>query len=194
LLIARIHFRSQAFILVALTGLAVLAVEQIRWDEVKPAMASAARTVRVIVLVMALWLGVRLVQQVVLDRGDLAYESNFRKYEREATRLERLACDLPDVRLAHYPEGVYSYWFSGLQPASKYIFMWPWVAEVGQAEMIRELEGERYVIVIVTDEVVWDEYATSDYLRPLLDYLEANYHKVSKDTYLSPALFAACAQ
>ena len=50
------------------------------------------------------------------------------------------------------------------------------------------------MIVIVTDEVVWDEYATSDYLRPLLDYLDANYHKVSKDTYLSPALFASCPQ
>ena len=194
LLIARIHFRSQAFILVALTGLAVLAVEGIQRDRVKPALASAARTVRVIALVMALWLGVRLIQQVFLDRADFSYESNFRKYERDAMRLDRLACGRPDVRLAHYPEGVYSYWFSGLQPASKYIFMWPWVAEVGQAEMIRELEGEQYVIVIVTDELVWDEYATSDYLRPLLDYLDANYHKLSKETYISPALFNACPQ
>lgn len=194
LLIARIHFRSQAFILAALTGLAVLAVEEMHRDRVRPAMASAARTVRVIALVMGLWLGVRLVQQVVIDRSDLAHASNFRKYEREAARFERLACDLPDVRLAHYPEGVYSYWFSGLQPASKYIFMWPWVAEAGQAEMIRELEGEPYAIVVVTDEVVWEEYATSEYLRPLLDYLEANYDKVSKDTYLSPALFESCPQ
>ncbi|MEW5939868.1 MAG: hypothetical protein AB1750_09425, partial [Chloroflexota bacterium] len=152
----------------------------------------AAKTVRVIVLAMTVWLGVRLVGQMISDRADLTYDANFQKYEREANRLERLACDLPDVRLAHYPEGVYSYWFSGLQPASKYLFLWPWVAEVGQAEMIRELAAQKYVIVIVTDEIVWDAYPTSDYLRPLLDYLDANYRKVGKETYLSPALFEAC--
>ncbi|MEW5939867.1 MAG: hypothetical protein AB1750_09420 [Chloroflexota bacterium] len=192
LLIAKAHYRSQAFILVAMIALSMFALGEVRWDSVKPAMASAGRTLRVIVLAMTLWLGVRLVGQMIHDRADLTYDANFQKYEREANRLERLACDLPDVRLAYYPEGVYAYWFSGLQPASKYLFLWPWVAEVGQEEMIRELAEQEYVIVIVTDETVWDAYPTSDYLRPLLDYLDANYQKVGKETYLSPALFQAC--
>jgi hypothetical protein len=72
--------------------------------------------------------------------------------------------------------------------------MWPWVAEVGQDEAIRELAAQKYVIVVVADETVWDAYPTSVYLRPLLDDLNANYHKVGKETYLSPALFSACPQ
>jgi hypothetical protein len=194
LLIAKVHFRSQAFILVGVTALAWVAIEGTRGGPVKPGWASAGRTLRVIVVVMTAWLGVRLAGQMIVSRADLTYESNFKRYEREANRLQRLSCDLEDVRLAYYPEGVYAYWFSGLEPASKYIFMWPWVAEVGQEEAIREISAQNYAIVIVTDETVWDAYATRDYLRPLLDYLNANYHKVSKDTYLSPALFAACPQ
>jgi hypothetical protein len=194
LLIAKVHFRSQAFILVAMTALAWVALGEVRWGEGRVGGAAAGRTLRVIVVVMSLWLGLRLVQQIYVDRSSLSYEANFRKYERESNRLQKLSCNQPDVLLAHYPEGVYSYWFSGLRPVSKYIFMWPWVAEVGQNEMIADLGGQKSVIVIVDDEIVWDTYNTQDYLRPLLDYLEANYHKVSKDTYISPALFAACPQ
>jgi len=194
LLIAKVHFRSQAFILVAMTALASVMIGGVAWDKMKPVWASAGKTVRVIVLVMTMWLGLRLVGQMFLDRADLMYESNFKKYEREADRLQRLACDLPDVTLAYYPEGTYAYWFSGLQPASKYIFMWPWVAELGQEEAMREIGAQKYAIVVVTDETVWDAYPTSDYLQPLLDYLNANFHKVGKETYLSPALFADCPQ
>ncbi len=192
LLIARAHFRSQAFILAALTALAVLVVEQVRWAEVRPLLASLARGLRLVTLVMAFWLGIRLSGQIILERQNLTYDANFRKLERAGDRLDRLACGMENVHLADYPEGMYSYWFSDLAPVSKYIFMWPWVAEIGQQEMIRELQEQPLAIVVVTDEVVWDAYPTLEYLAPLVEYLDANYHKVSKDTYISPALFESC--
>jgi hypothetical protein len=46
--------------------------------------------------------------------------------------------------------------------------------------------------VILRDAVIWDRYDTRDYLRPLAEYLEANYHRVAEGTYLSPALHALC--
>jgi len=192
LLIARVDFHAQAFILVALTAIAAVLLDAFPRKDSKPFFEIGARALRIMVLVMALWLGFRLVQQILVDRHSLSYQANFGTYERQARRLQKLACDLPDVRLAHYPDGVSSNWFSGLQPASKYLFMYPWVADVGQTETIHELESEPYAIVIVTDESIWGVYNTSDYLRPLLEYLNGNYYKVNKDTYLSPALHRAC--
>ncbi|MEW5939866.1 MAG: hypothetical protein AB1750_09415 [Chloroflexota bacterium] len=192
--IAKVTFHAQPFTLVALTTLSALAINEFPLPISKPVPAALVRAARVLMILMTLWLGIRLSQQIILERQNLAYDKNFAAYEKQAANLQKLSCSNPDVRLAFYPAGVYQYWFSGLQPASKYIFMWPWVAEVGQDEMIRELQGQEFVIVVVRENLVWESYNSLDYLRPLIDYLEANYRKVSKEIYVSPALFETCPQ
>jgi hypothetical protein len=97
------------------------------------------------------------------------------------------------VSLAYYPDGIAYYWFADMKPVSKYVFMWPWVAEVGLDEVIDELgREEELTIVVREDKLVWGLYDTKDYLQPLDEFLEENYHEVEDGIFLSPGLYAKC--
>ncbi len=109
------------------------------------------------------------------------------------THYREITCNLPDIKFALYPVGGYHYWFTQLPPVSRYLYMWPWVAEYGQNEVIQELANpDERALVVIQDSTIWQIYDSEDYLKPLADYLDANYRKVEDHTYISPALAAAC--
>jgi hypothetical protein len=112
----------------------------------------------------------------------------------KSSQILETACNRTDVMLADYPNGLYSYWFTGLKPATKYTFLWPWVAKVGQDEIIETLDQKQAepVLVYMHEMEVWNKYSTQEYLAPLYDFLENNYVKVADGTYMSPRLASEC--
>ena len=108
----------------------------------------------------------------------------------EATK--ELACGQPDVLYAHYPGTAYALWFADMKPVSRFIFMFPWEAEVFLDEVIGALDQDQVLaIVLIRNTDVWG-HQVQDYLSPLLEYLDTNYVMVDVDTWISPHLAAQC--
>lgn len=192
LVINKWDFRSQPFITVALIAISAIVINEWQWETVNQYLKLIQKGIRLITTAMALWLILRLGTYIYLNWHNLSYVAGFASLEKETASLQELACHRSDVLLAYYPEGNYWYWFSDLKPVSKYIFMWPWIAEVGLNDVISELDQQEFVIVVLKDTNVWGLYDTSEYLSPLYQFLEANYHKVKDGIYISPKLFMSC--
>jgi hypothetical protein len=81
-----------------------------------------------------------------------------------------------------------------MEPVAGYLFMWPWMAEVGLEDVIAELAQEQTLaVVIVREGSVWGLYDTNEYLRPLNEFLQETYAQTDDGIYISPALAARCA-
>ena len=142
---------------------------------------------------MACWLGMRVAVNIYINR-DAFTNTELALLETKSDQILETACNQENVMLADYPNGLYSYWFTGLKPATKYTFLWPWVAKVGQAEIIETLDKNRDkpVLVYMHEMTVWGTYPTKEYLAPLYDFLNKNYVQVGGETYLSPKLASDC--
>jgi hypothetical protein len=55
-------------------------------------------------------------------------------YEKLGSSIRDAACDQKDVQTLYYPNNPIVYFVTEIPPASKYTFMYPWVAEIGQQE------------------------------------------------------------
>jgi hypothetical protein len=103
------------------------------------------------------------------------HEANYAVYEAEAVEIWReLACSRSGVSLGYYPGNPIIYWFTGMRPVSRYIVMWPWIAEVALADVISSLD-EELAVACVADTAVWDKYSTREYAHSLLTWLDRNY-------------------
>ncbi len=192
LVIAKTSFRAQPFIFTALFAISAILTDEFGACLPSISWRRAQQWARIAILLLAVWMGFRFTSQIYQERNKLSYEVHFKDEEKHAAQIMKLTCGQADVLLADYPTGIYSYWFTDLQPASKYLFLWPWVAEVGQDEVIAQLHDEELVIVILNNGIVWGQYDTAEYLRPLNDFLNENYQRVGPNTFLSPELFARC--
>ena len=191
MVIGRSSFRAQPLVLTALFALsAALTAERAAGPS--RFWSGAERVARITLLILVTWMSFRFLGQTYSERENLSYSANFRDLEKRSTFITTLACGQSGVFLADYPTGIYSYWFTDLAPASRYLFLWPWVAEIGQQEVIAQLSQEQFAIVLIENGVVWETYDTRDYLRPLNDFLSQNYHRVRQGVYISPQLFVHC--
>jgi hypothetical protein len=193
LIIHKWGFRSQPFVLVSL--LAMIGIITAEWwqSETKMPLKWLHIMVSVILGLMVIILSGRLGLHI-----DRAYSGSYRNppfitLKEEAAYLKTITCQDPEVRLAHYPVGNYYYWFSEMKPVGKYIYMWPWVADVGLPEVIAELDHPHMLAVVVRqDMLIWERYDTREYLRELDELLEWKYIELSPGVYVSPALFRLC--
>ncbi len=195
LVINKWDFRGQPFVLVSLIAISALITTEWRRDGNQRFLRITQNIVGVVVLGMVCWLCLRSGINIVQNLN--AYgKVQFANYESDAAHILDLTCHQSDVRLAHYPSGGnYHYWFTGLKPVSKYVYMWPWVAEVGLEDVINEL-GQKKVkaIVVIQETTIWGKYDTKVYLGPLIEFLDTNYQKVEEGVYLSPKLFNRCSK
>jgi hypothetical protein len=71
--------------------------------------------------------------------------------------------------------------------------MWPWVAEIAQDDIIKELgEKDELAVVIIDSPPLWGKYFPKQYLNHVIDYLAKNYVKKSDDLFISPELARRC--
>ncbi|HLF24910.1 MAG TPA: hypothetical protein VJG32_01130 [Anaerolineae bacterium] len=209
LVISANTFRSNGFVLVSLITAAWFVVEHARRDEASrrgqanyPPLAQQSfsfaftrlsrempRVLISLVLIGALVKGVVTIVQV----NRLSYKTNFGAEEQVARYiLSDAACGRQDVALAFYPDGPLYNFLTQMPPVAKYLFMWPWVAEVAASEVIERLEAGNAVVYLDLTRTLWGKYPNKDYLAALKNYLDVKYEEVDQGFYVSPDLAHAC--
>lgn len=194
------RFRAIPFILVALFASAWCCTEQWqrppaaglpeqrRWQPSRLALPYFTRGVVGLALLCLLLLGL---DGIVENRAYLSYTANFQGYEQRAAMLRRLACDRPDVALIDYPSDPLMHFFTRMRPASPYIFMLPWVAEVALPEVIQRLASTPTLVQIDPDGAIWGR-RNSLYMASLIEFVSTHYVVVGRGLYRSPELNVAC--
>ncbi len=120
-----------------------------------------------------------------------AWQSDFSQLTTEARLLRNAAKGRSDVRLGHYPAGNYMLYLAGLRPVSKFTDYYPWVADLGRAELDADLAKAPAVLLrIDIAGNVWG-YANRDTLAAEITY--ARTHLVQERAgslflYVTPSL------
>jgi hypothetical protein len=140
---------------------------------------------------MFLWLNLRMVGYWIDHRTELSYESQFGHFMETGDNYRHLTCGNEEASLLAYPLETTTNFFSKLPLTSRYLFMTPWVANVGQQEVISDLPGKFAVVFIAKGTDIWG-YQTNDFLRGLIDYLDQEYIEVEPNIYISPELKQYC--
>jgi hypothetical protein len=185
-------FRAAGFIMVALVAASAV-ITGAWWKNVNKNIMRLRVAAGALIGFMVIWLGLRVaVHSYLQDPGNLSWERHFARHEATAAEFERMACGQSGVLLGFYPGPGYAHWFTEMEPVSGYWLMYPWVAEVGLDDVLETLNqaGVRAIVRIRGREV--KGYDPRDYLRPLSEYLDENYVRVSDGVYLSPTLASLC--
>lgn len=194
IVISKWDFRSQPFIIFAIMTIGAIISGDWWHSEKAGAASSALLSLRLIITASLAWMLLQSTLLIYEYRHQLSYQSNFGEMEKIGAQFEELLCKQKNVKLALYPGFfMHQYWFLDRSPVSKYIFMWPWVAEIGLPEVISELGQKGSLSLIhIDNSIVWEKYMPEDYLRPLLNFLDKNYVKISDGLYISSELEAKC--
>ncbi len=192
LIIEKWGFHAQPFIVVSLIGISALITHEWWQGTGHKLLKTAEIVVGFTVLLLTCWLGVRLMDNIYTLRNTYG-ERQVAGFKNDALTIKELTCDLPNVLLGYYPAGSYWYWFTGMKPVSKYVYLWPWVADVGLDDILNQLgQDQELAIVVRQDVIVWNTYDSKQYLHQLDVFLEMNYHKISDKMYISPELYSRC--
>ncbi len=140
-----------------------------------------------------LWLVLRSADTLMQDQRQLSYARNLGFHLSVVDYLRNdLACGRTDVSLAYYPgEPTFNY-LTGFPPVSKYLYLFPWVAEVALPDVLHSLSTGKVIVYVDWNAVLWERYQAADYLAELKTYLEANYLDAGRGFYVSPDLGRAC--
>jgi hypothetical protein len=115
------------------------------------------------------------------------------RIERFGDELRRITCQRRDVELLVYPFNPMVYLLPGFEPASRYTFMYPWLAEIGQQEVIDALQDHPSAVVQVKwERRIWQDVTVKEYLPDLYVFLRENYYPVSDTLWISPELAREC--
>lgn len=182
------RFRANPFVIQAILAASWVSAQLWCFGAGSPSWARiASRAGGACVLVALLWAGSSSVSVLVRNPQRLSYTANFGVAEWRAGALRALACGREDVRLAVYPSEPLLHFLTGMPPVSRYLFLFPWVAEVGLNEVMQDLERHPAVVWVDVGGEVWG-YRNRDYLAPLLALLEREYLPLGTGLYVSPVL------
>jgi hypothetical protein len=191
---AEAWFRLQPFALVSIVVTALVtglwlerppAARGKRWSKSR---AWALRGASVLLVGLVAWPIVRGGLSLYQLRGQLAYRDNFSGQMTQAEHLLLLAGGR-EAALGVYPGDAILYFLTRLKPAGGLLFLWPWVAQEHQADLIEALADEPAVVYLIADGDIWG-LPVAVYLADLRAYLEANYENPEPNYYLSPGLRA----
>lgn len=200
------HFHSSTLVLFALSIAIWIILEGIRsqatpfssepggavWQSKLAGLVSRSINLIVTLVIggMLLWLNIRIVEFWFTNLDSLRLDSQFRAGN-DAGYFLQATCHHPDARILVYPLDPGVYFFSQIPPASKYLFMTPWVAEIGQQQVIQELPGQYAVVFVRKEMTVWN-YPVKTYMKDLIAFLGEEYIQVETNTYISPELKKYC--
>ncbi|GIV30325.1 MAG: hypothetical protein KatS3mg028_1391 [Bacteroidia bacterium] len=137
------------------------------------------------------WLGFRLIESIKDLNSSRTYREQYKVHVEISNRIKKWTCESDDVRLIYYPAGYRQHFFTRLLPLTKYTAMYPWIAEVGQDEVIKALQKNDLVIVYLEPIDVWG-IELQDYLSPMIEYLRREYKPIDDWVFVSPLLYSVC--
>jgi hypothetical protein len=139
------------------------------------------------------WLVLRSADTLSQTREQLSYTGGLGYPLAIADHIRNdLACGQTDVSLAYYPGEPTFNFLTGFRPVSKYLYLFPWVAEVALPQVLDSLATGRNVVYVDWNSMLWGKYQAADYLASLKTYLEASYHAAGEGFYVSPELAREC--
>jgi hypothetical protein len=193
LVIEKSTFRGQPFIMLSSVAISATVSGELWHRDKQKILNIAQRIVAVSCCLLVAWMLIRSTHFLVKNRNLFLYENIFGASEADALDVKSLTCGQANVKLAIYPGSTYTYWFTEMRPVSKYLFMWPWVAEIAQDDVIKELgEKDELAVVIIDSPPLWGKYFPKQYLNHLHDYLTKHYMHESDDVFISPELAKRC--
>lgn len=186
-------FHGQPFVLTSLTNSVMVIIFTLRmFSEQSFLKKVILYSIGLPLLFLIGWLSIRLLMS--LDNPKI-YKPYMRFYEKEvqtSQKIKKWTCNNKDVKLVYYPGGYIQHFFTGLLPLTKYTAMYPWIAEVGQEEVIKALKkNDVFAIVFIIPTRIWGRQVTN-YLEPLINFLENEYIKIEDWVFVSPALYSIC--
>ncbi len=162
------------------------------WENINTAFFVSAWLV---VFSMFTWLNIRGIGFLMDNRDKMSYSAKFAGLEGDAAYIKKMTCHRPEARLLVYPYEPIQYFASQILPGSKYHFIPPWVAEIGQDQVLNDLQEAETLVLIDKEGSVWG-YENQNYLAGLIQYLEKNYVFIEKpdrySVYRSPKLEEIC--
>jgi hypothetical protein len=93
--------------------------------------------------------------------------------------------------LGDYPGDAAVYFFTDLKPVSRYIYMWPWVAQVALPDEVDRLRQGEVIVRLEPILSVWGR-PTRTYLADVINYVESHYVPAGDYDFLSPELAERC--
>lgn len=147
----------------------------------------------VLIALMQVWSAFRGGYFLLDHRVDILNKRHVTMYEKVGDDIRDLACDQEDLELAIYPINPIVYFVTGIPPASRYTFMYPWVAEVGQQELISELmSNPSAVVTINTNRKAGSPDGPAAYMADTIRFLNESYVVIGEDYWMSPELAELC--
>lgn len=147
---------------------------------------------KIILLIMMITLISKASLGIIKDRENLSYEKNWNKYDSAVQLLSEYTCGVTGWRFLDYPLNPIMYFILDKEPVTKYTFMTPWVAEIGQDEVISSLSSsENNVVHVWKEGDIWGN-PVKDYMSNLLLFLQNNYFEVASGYWVSPDIYNEC--
>jgi hypothetical protein len=107
--------------------------------------------------------------------------------------LRSVSCNQENVELSVFPNNPLVHFVTGIPPASKYTFMYPWVAEIGQNELIAELKDNPVSIVWLNlRRKAGTPEAVTAYMADTVEFLREEYVELGSGIWMSPHLAKNC--
>jgi hypothetical protein len=144
-----------------------------------------------VIFFMFAWLSIRGGGYLIKNRSKMSFSENFSALEGNAAFYRKATCYRREARILVYPLDPIQYFLAQIPPASRFLYMTPWTAEVGQAEVIAALERKPTLVYVNREASVWGFEATR-YLKDLIGYLETNYEEIETNYFISPQLSSFC--
>ncbi len=143
---------------------------------------------------MQAWSAVRGGYFIVNNPRAFANSNHVWQYLKFGKDIRQLGCNQEGLELGVYPINPIVHFVTGIPPVSKYVWMYPWVAEIGQDELIAELRDHPSAIMwIRVERGAGAPDGVAAYMKDTIDFLNNEYRIVLKDAiWMSPELAEKC--
>jgi|GEM_PF-1716632 len=142
--------------------------------------------------IMGMWLSVYGAYRTFQMGTNTFFDFQKNYYNQIIREINDLSCGNRDVYLGFFPGDPMVHFLSGLYPVSRFIYLFPWTAEIGLEETIRQLNHKKSVVFIDVNGIIWSKYRVKDYLSELIQHLNRNYLLIKEGMYVSYNLAASC--
>jgi hypothetical protein len=147
----------------------------------------------VVIGVMQLWSAFRGGYFIATNWFEITNDNHVTMYRSFGDDIRQAACGQEDVELAVFPVNPIVYFVSEISPASRYTYMYPWVAETGQDELIQTLSEHQSAVVWIQQGRKRDSPdGVANYMADTIDFLNESYVRYRGNYWMSPELAKIC--
>lgn len=170
---------------------------RLRWQRLRWPAWRLARAGWMVVLVligsMHLWSAFRGGFYLIVYGREVLDSRHVTMYRKLERTIRELTCNQTGLELSVYPINPIVNFVTEIPPASKYVFMYPWVAEVGNPELIEELRANPSAFVWINTARKSDSpEGVATYMADVIEFLNEEYVVVGVDYWMSPNLAEHC--